>query len=186
MSENTIKPSSLRLSHFSKTPLKLENLTYPSNKIYDLRGTYFDKPQGLWLSDESDYGWKSWCKENQFNLKNLKYQIEFDVSLEGILLLKTEKDMLSFTKEFSEGNPTLFALPNFKMQGIDWDKVKQKYHGIIITPYQGNVHFTLSWYYGWDCASGCIWNLSNLTEVVSPKTNVIPIRGVKNASFKGI
>ena len=44
---------------------------------------------------------------------------------------------------------------------IDWKKVASKYDGIEIVPYQPKARMNLLWYYGWDIASGCIWNLGN-------------------------
>jgi len=49
---------------------------------------------------------------------------------------------------------------------VDWEKISRQYSGIEINPYlwrrrlQGGM-----WYYGWDCASGCVWNESAIKEV---------------------
>ena len=41
---------------------------------------------------------------------------------------------------------------------IDWRKVAKKYDGIEINPMIYELRMmALSWYYGWDVASGCIW-----------------------------
>jgi len=52
---------------------------------------------------------------------------------------------------------------------INWPAVAEKYDGIIIAPYiwqrrlsDNPDHF---WYYGWDCASGCIWNTEVIEEI---------------------
>ena len=37
--------------------------------------------------------------------------------------------------------------------------------GIIIAPYQWYCRMTVDWYYTWDCASGCIWNLDAIESV---------------------
>jgi len=37
--------------------------------------------------------------------------------------------------------------------------VSKEYDGIEIAPYQWDARLSLIWYYGWDVASGCIWNL---------------------------
>jgi hypothetical protein len=55
---------------------------------------------------------------------------------------------------------------------IDWARVAEEYQGIIIAPYcwqrrlDGPAH---SWYYGWDCASGCIWDAEAIAELVAIK-----------------
>lgn len=43
-----------------------------------------------------------------------------------------------------------------------------RYDGIVITPYVWSMRLDRSafWYYGWDCASGCIWNASAVAELV--------------------
>ena len=45
---------------------------------------------------------------------------------------------------------------------IDWHAVAQAYAGIEIAPYCWSLRFEYEflWYYGWDCASGCVWELS--------------------------
>ena len=40
---------------------------------------------------------------------------------------------------------------------------------MFITPYQWELRFELDWYYGWDVASGCVWNLS-VIESMEPVT----------------
>jgi hypothetical protein len=37
-----------------------------------------------------------------------------------------------------------------------------KYDGIEINPYQFEARYQYLWYYGWDIASGCVWNLNNV------------------------
>jgi hypothetical protein len=51
---------------------------------------------------------------------------------------------------------------------INWPKVAQDYSGIEICPYQWKFRLNYMWYYGWDVASGCIWNQNALNS-----TNVI-------------
>lgn len=181
MNESITKPTSLTLVHFSKGPLNLKAFNKISSKKFNLQDTVYGKPIGLWLSDESDYGWRQWCESEDFNLKNLSHQTVFNVSLEKIILLQNSEDLLLFTEKYSDSRtlPTYFNLPKFKLQGIDWGAVGRDYNGIIITPYQWENRLKFSWYYPWDCASGCIWNLESLSEVRRFKTseeNVILLR----------
>lgn len=166
------------LSHFSATPLPspLLPIEYPQTEEF---GRYF-KPFGLWLSDETDYGWREWCKENEFNLGRLKHETKFKVNMEGILLLDTPEKIRKFTKDFSfdllqkiaeKASPELAKTSSIDVMGvihIDWEAVKKIYSGIIITPYQWSLRldYSMVWYYSWDCASGCIWDLSKI-EVIS-------------------
>jgi hypothetical protein len=50
---------------------------------------------------------------------------------------------------------------------INWRRVARKYHGIVIAPYLRELRFdeAVWWYYGWDCASGCIWNRKAIAGV---------------------
>jgi hypothetical protein len=50
---------------------------------------------------------------------------------------------------------------------IDWSKVAAKHQGIIIAPYcyARRLTYHTAWYYGWDCASGCIWDLKAIQSV---------------------
>ena len=71
---------------------------------------------------------------------------------------------------------------------IDWAEVASKYDGIIISPYQWSLRLDMEmmWYYGWDCASGCIWNISaikELKEVQNGKARTV--RKSNTADVKG-
>ena len=51
---------------------------------------------------------------------------------------------------------------------IDWPKVAERYDGIIIAPYQWSRRLDgPMWYYGWDCASGCVWRARAVLELKS-------------------
>lgn len=69
--------------------------------------------------------------------------------------------MREFSKKFSTDKATL---KECGFIWIDWVKVKPLYDGIIITPYQWRCRLDpdIFWYYSWDCASGCIWNLETI------------------------
>ena len=47
----------------------------------------------------------------------------------------------------------------------DWPKIAELYDGILITPYQPAYHLEVRWYYSWDVASACVWNLDCLERV---------------------
>ncbi len=50
---------------------------------------------------------------------------------------------------------------------IRWPDVAARYDGMIIAPYvwSRRLDGDARWYYGWDCASGCIWNTSAIKSV---------------------
>lgn len=47
-----------------------------------------------------------------------------------------------------------------------WEEISSQCDGIMIAPYQWDMrlHTLFFWYYGWDCSSGCIWNLDCIEE----------------------
>ena len=53
------------------------------------------------------------------------------------------------------------VVDEFIEDGI-WYCHGDKYDGIEINPYQFEARYQYTWYYGWDIASGCIWNLSGV------------------------
>ncbi len=140
------------LSHYSAKPLR-----YASHWIYRFMNGHQFKPQGLWLSDDTAHGWKKWCEAEQWGLQGLKYKTEFSCTLTRWATLYTEEQLLTFTKQYPHD-----------LHGIDWVKVREKFSGIIITPYQWNLRLDrrTRWYYSWDCASACVWDLSTVEVIV--------------------
>jgi len=62
---------------------------------------------------------------------------------------------------------------------IDWEAVAKRYTGIEIEPYNwerrnsgpnNNYSMSMLWYYGWDCASGCVWELDALVSFNGKRT----------------
>jgi len=160
-----------KLIHYSGKPIeKLEPKIYDQNKL-----PYHAKPNGLWISvegfeDPDEINWKEWCYGENFQTENLKYSYEVILKKdENILYLKSSDEIFEFTKKF--------PLPLFSQRPVldwncgdtyqlDWHKVKTLYQGIIIAPYQWYCRLSVdcSWYYGWDCSSGCIWDLDCIEE----------------------
>lgn len=145
------------LTHFSEKKLKFNSsVKYtqpPHNDQY--------KPNGFWLSDESDDdGWKSWCDSEQFGIERLKHRVQFEIDITGILVIDTHQKVKNFHNKYSvHPNPT-FEISKF----IDWKKVSKDYSGVVIVPYCYEARLRYMWYYGWDCASGCIWDLTKVKE----------------------
>ena len=150
------------LSHFSEEPLILDvSRTY--KPVMD--GPVQFKPTGLWLSDESDHGWKQWCEAEQFRTETLKYRTDFKLkNSDRILRLGSADKLKAFTEQFRANLPII----GMSSIWIDWDRVMKEFGGVVITPYIWECRLApgFSWYYGWDCASGCVWDLS-LLEVIN-------------------
>ncbi len=125
------------------------------------------KPLGLWVSVEEtkeDYSWYDWCVDQQFRLENLRYKYKVKIYADAnILYIKTPEELTEFTVLYAANDP--YALENNPnspyVYMIKWGLVKEKYDGIIISPYQWDCRLKslTSWYYPWDCSCACIWNL---------------------------
>lgn len=148
------------LSHFSKEKFEFDpKWDYSDSKK---RGSRM-KPGGLWLSDESDYGWKQWCESAEFRLDYFAYKTDFEIDLKDVVVLDTDEKFIKFNEEFS--HPYIAGFRDIKR--IEWRSISDRYKGVVISPYRWSLRLELgmSWYYGWDCASACIWDLSAVTPV---------------------
>lgn len=143
--------SSLILSHYA--PNKIEGAPRVS-----ARGAH-GKPRGFWVSVDGKDDWLAWCLAEDWGIPNLAYR--HCVTLRddaNIIHLQTEEEVFAFgarngAQEFE--------------YGLDWAPTMSRFDGIIIAPYQWGcrLHNLSCWYYGWDCASGCIWNASAIESV---------------------
>lgn len=146
----------MNLSHYSPTIITSLNPV-------DFRHSSNGKPSGFWVSVDGEYDWKWWCESEDFCLGNLTYRHEVILNdNHNILMLE---DLHEFTDEYSYLPDHFKDSPIMRNSYIDWFSVSKKYDGIIIAPYRWNERLTLSWYYGWDCASGCIWNIDSIKEI---------------------
>lgn len=143
------------LTHHSAEPLVMEwDRTYPVH-------LYNGKPGGFWLSDDSEYGWAEWCQAEQFALDSLAHRTQFRVDTSRVLHLSTAMAVVEFGREHRETGPDVW------WPWVDWAPVREQWAGVVITPYQRSVRFGAEtfWYSGWDCASGCIWDLTAIEQV---------------------
>ena len=126
------------------------------------------KPRGLWLSDDSDYGWKEWCESESWNTDSLLHSSDYQFTDDAnILWLSSESELKAFTREHGSSIRDLGSMYN-----IDWLTVTSQYDGILITPYQWSCRMggDTFWYYTWDVASACVWNTNILKEVSNVRT----------------
>lgn len=120
------------------------------------------KPKGLWLSVEDGESWLDWCKAEGFGLGRLRYRHTIELSGDAkILWLRSVTDILIFSDQYIvERSPIWHS-------GINWQPVADRWQGIIIAPYQWSCHLSdaCSWYYGWDCSSGVIWDSTAIASL---------------------
>lgn len=125
-----------------------------------------DKPSGFWVSVEGEDDWKQWCVGEEFNVDRLDN--EHDVKLKSsaeIFLIDSLPALHDFSASFCD-HPTRWV------DAIQWETLAEYYDGVIIAPYQWSARLDprLSWYYSWDVASGCIWNLDVIESVAPVKS----------------
>lgn len=148
----------MELYHYSEEEFDLENMVYDQSRF-----EWQAKPVGLWVSIGDE--WEKWCREEKFALERLTCKYRVILKKEAnILYLDTEDKIYDMHKKYpckKESISKLIGLDDDTHE-IDWLKVKSEYQGIIISPYQWECRLSLdsSWYYGWDCASGCIWDIN--------------------------
>jgi hypothetical protein len=119
------------------------------------------KPCGLWLSVNDD--WLTWCRSEQFQLHSLAHATEVILAAgANILRLHSPDELDEFSKRFAHG-----GLDYEINHCVRWSEVANLWQGIIIEPYQWSRRLTphTSWYYGWDIASGCIWDAETVAEL---------------------
>lgn len=125
------------------------------------------KPRGLWLS--VGRAWEDWCRGEDWGVSTLTHRtgVTFAAGA-NVLTLSTVEGIDKFTAEhcvpiIHDGRPV-------DVDFVDWPTLATLYDGIIIAPYQHQRRLSLPWYYPWDCASGCVWNLDVIMVRVSPST----------------
>lgn len=157
----------MRLIHFSATPV---TEVYAVQQEVKHPRDFGPKPKGLWVSDEDEYGWREWCEDNQFGEDRMTcaHLVELADDARAMTLTSAE-DIDRFTDQYGherDGGHYYWA---------DWERLATTHQGILITPYIWQRRMTnhTSWYYPWDCASGCIWDpaaVKSITPIDLPPT----------------
>jgi hypothetical protein len=152
---------SMILEHYSRTPINSIRSEIPGGRWDNM------KPKGLWVSVKGEDDWPSWCKGEDWGDIGAKlcYRIELHENAK-LLMITNGAELIDFHEKYSaqvHEKLDFFRVP-------DWARVGEKYQGIIIAPYiwSMRLHSTMTWYYGWDCASGAIWDataIANFYEV---------------------
>lgn len=151
--------SDMILEHYTAEPLILDR-----TRTYEQRVHF--KPRGFWVSVKGEDDWPTWCREEDFAWARLESCQEVKVSeTANILLLDTPISMIQFHRDYH--GPLIPEQPSRFTEYIDWTRVAAEYDGIIIAPYHWSLRMNddLFWYYTWDVASGCIWNLDAIESI---------------------
>lgn len=173
-----------KLYHYSDHVIeKLDSREY-TYSTHDL--LVKSKPTGLWFSvedfeDDDDQTWKTWCIQEDFNLEYLTKKHKITLKQDAqILHISNLNEFNAFEESFItvqaniicsiENGRRIFSIKekSFQEYSIDWIRVIMNFQGIIIAPYLWErrlggflpCNWYSNWYYGWDCASGCIWDIN--------------------------
>lgn len=142
------------LSHFTK-----HHFMFIDDYPYSQKNRHNQKPHGLWLSDESDFGWKEWCTAEDFKVDHLAYETKFTIKPgSNVLRLESESDIVGFHEEYSVLPDWYRSGDNRFLRTPDWERVSREYDGILITPYYRLWDRFMTWHDCWDVSSGCFWN----------------------------
>lgn len=106
------------------------------------------KPAGFWYG--IGRSWHEWVESEMPHWMS-EFNYEVDLGKSKILVINSIEGLDRFTKKYGRGE-----------YHIDWVRVSEMYDGIEISPYQWSRRLSLMWYYGWDIASGCLWNLEQV------------------------
>lgn len=141
--------------HMSRDPFELEKRVY-EQRISDM------KPRGFWYGFGSE--WIDWTRSEMPEWTG-KYIYKVDIGNSNVLKLSNQMELAMFDRQYEASRDGGI----FK----DWVAVSKKYDGIEINPYQWSSRRNYIWYYGWDVASGCVWNLTDI------KLTLISDRGIE-------
>lgn len=151
---------------YAAEPIVLDRLrTYRQREALSA----YTKPCGFWITDDSEDCWRSWCTGERWGLERLTHKHEIDLDEDRILVLNSEWEVTAFARQYNVDNwwGPAGEPRKWRDRCIDWPRLAGDYAGIIITPYIWALRLAddYSWYYGWDCASGCIWDASAIKDV---------------------
>jgi hypothetical protein len=159
--------------HWASNPVRLRRMSYGQKG--------HPKPNGLWFDVNGT--WKSWCESTEFRLENLRFRHAVKiVDTSRMLFLRRAHEIDAFTRKYGH-NLSSFVRPLHSAEDSDafareygrdlfgeiqkqfsnyilWEEVARNYTGIVIEPYSRSRSQTYLWYYGWNCAGGCIWDTS--------------------------
>lgn len=149
------------------------------------------KPKGLWYGIDDD--WLQWCYSNQsdwigpyfyeivldesrlLSINNLEAFDQFEKAHVGkpewMVALQQMAILGDDPLEKEWGGYKLSLLNEYSDSGImgksfiNYGKVALSYGAMEVTPYLHKRRLSSMWYYGWDCASGCVWEKKAIKKI---------------------
>lgn len=145
------------LIHYSAKPLKRIE-----SREQDAPVAFYQKPKGLWVSVKGPGDWAEWCRGENFAVEHLVLAHQIILTERApILRVVSAAGIDKLTRVYG------VEVGIGRCRTIDWRRIAKRYAGIVIAPYiySRRMEFDSSWYYPWDCASGCIWDRSAVADI---------------------
>lgn len=131
------------------------NNKFDKNRFIEIENNEWVKPiGGLWASNiNAEYGWKDWCKENNF--RECKKDNSFKFRLKDgskVLIIDSASKLLDLPKQETKYN--------FSWVNLDFEQIAKDYDAIeVLISKDSQLYWDL---YGWDCDSVLVLNPDNI------------------------
>lgn len=168
-----------RWVHYSGLPHQIVfyDTDYSKARKYPEHGLF--KPIGLWITPYGqEDNWFEWSMTEEFRISDLNYVHDVELAVcANILRIASVEGLDAFSQQYAidtfAGRETIISSTGERLESwmyCDWQRLAQRYDGIIISPYQWSRRHMhqgprTDWYYSWDCASGCIWNARAIESI---------------------
>lgn len=123
----------------------------------DQDGKPHGKPRGFWYEVDGD--WRRWMTDDGLvDWFEGAPILTVTLGQERMLNIRTAAELDAFAEQYGELDRWYAERHLDHYMNVRWAEVAASYDGIEIAPYLWERRLSRQhWYYGWDCASGCIW-----------------------------
>ena len=128
------------------------------------------KPKGgLWASrKDDDFGWKDWCKNEDFRMSSFDSFFEFVLKDQARVLTLHDVDQLDNLPKTNHPDRPYIKHDAYSECCLDFEKLTKEYDAVELI----NVNQFYYALYGWDCNSILIMNPNIIEIVKESKENV--------------
>ena len=150
----------------------MDFLTYGCGEHYEperfkpvSNGSMSNKPMGgLWASPvDAEYGWRYWCRAEDFHQENLKEAFRFSLRPEArVLVIDSKEDLNNLPGRFFLKDVGLSSSIYSNRASIDFERISQEYDAIFLT--EKGEEETRDWYDedGFPQRDLCTWDCETL------------------------
>lgn len=127
------------------------------NKVFSQKEkrTGLFKPDGVWYA--CGFDWLDWVLSEMPQWAHpYIYNLKIDKS--DFKIIRTPGELVKFAKKYVIGDVST-------SMKVNWSRLAENYTGIEICPYQPSLRHEFMFYYGWDIASGCVWDTHTIKAV---------------------